>query len=131
MIDRTLIYKQTNYGETLIGYIDPDQIIYRAFSPSRATPIGRVSADQRIYLQTQYQERELGYYTQEGEIHSHGLFEGGTLGWVEQDGVVIQGGLIFEEKEVGRIDGEMQAAGAAALLLLFLPQDAEENRRFG
>jgi len=63
-------------------------------------------------------------------VHSHGLFEGGELGWVDADGVVNQGGLIFGEEEVGRVEGPAQAAAAAALLLLFLPDDAEENRRF-
>jgi hypothetical protein len=48
---------------------------------------------------------------------------------VEPDGVVIQGGLILGEEEVGRVEGPHHAPAAAALLLLFLPDDAEENRR--
>jgi hypothetical protein len=71
----------------------------------------------------------LGHFTAKGHVHSHGLFEGGALGWVDPDGVVVQGGLILGEEEVGRVDGPQPAAAAAALLLLFLPDDAEANRR--
>ena len=63
-------------------------------------------------------------------MRSHGLFEGGELGWVDPDGVVNQGGLIIAEEEVGRVEGPWPEAAAAALLLLFLPDDAEENKRF-
>ncbi len=62
-------------------------------------------------------------------MRSHGLFEGGELGWVDPDGVVVQGGYILGEEEVGRVSGPQPQAAAAALLLLFLPDDAEENRR--
>ena len=62
-------------------------------------------------------------------MRSHGLFEGGELGWVDPDGVVVQGGLIMGEEEVGRVAGPRVAAAAAALLLLFLPEDAEANKR--
>ena len=49
-----------------------------------------------------------------GQIRSHGLFEGGELGWVEADGVVVQAGLILGEEEVGRVEGPDQGAAAAA-----------------
>ena len=52
-----------------------------------------------------------------------------ALGWLEADGVVMQGGMIFDEDEVGRVDGPNAGAAAAALLLIFLPEDAEADRR--
>lgn len=33
------------------------------------------------------------------------------------------------EEEVGRVDGKQPNAAAAALLLIFLPREAEEDRR--
>ena len=62
-------------------------------------------------------------------MYSYGLFDGGKLGWVESDGVVIRAGLIFGEEEVGRVEGTDLYPAAAALLLLFLPDDAEEEKR--
>jgi hypothetical protein len=62
-------------------------------------------------------------------VRSHGLFEGGELGWVDPDGVVNRGGLILGEEEVGRVEGPAAAAAAAALLLFFLPEEAEFVRR--
>ena len=63
-------------------------------------------------------------------MRSHGLFEGGELGWIEESEesegatgktqtVVMRGGLIMEEEEVGRVEGPQREAAAAALLLLF------------
>jgi len=71
----------------------------------------------------------LGYFTPDGQVHSHGLFEGGAIGWVDPDGVVVQAGLILGEEEVGRGEGPQWLAAGAALLLLFLPDDAETDRR--
>ncbi len=127
-MQQTTIYKQTSYGEVQLGYLGDDGLIYQGRGTA-GEPVGRVDSTGHIFRKTQYDERELGSVTANGEIHSHGLFEGGTLGWVEPDGVVIQGGLILGEEEVGRVEGEQSAAAGAALLLLFLPDDAEANKR--
>ncbi|GIV77410.1 hypothetical protein FKZ61_021240 [Litorilinea aerophila] len=126
--ERTHIYKLTDDGELLLGYVGPDQVIYK-LRWNEGRPVGRVDDQGRVFRFTQHDERELGYFTARGTIHSHGLFEGGDLGWVEPDGVVIQAGLIFGEEEVGRVDGPRPIAAAAALLLLFLPDEAEQNRQ--
>ena len=55
-------------------------------------------------------------------------FEGGSLGWLEEDGTVIRSGLIFAEEEVGRVEGPYLQAAAAALLLIFVPEDDEASR---
>jgi hypothetical protein len=91
--------------------------------------VGRVDEHGRLFRRTLHDEQELGSFTPQGQVRSHGLFEGGNLGWVDADGVVVQGGLILGEDEVGRVEGPAQAAAAAALLLLFLPEDAEANRK--
>lgn len=91
--------------------------------------VGRVSPDQHIFRDTRYDERELGSFTDSGLVHSHGLFEGGELGWVEKDGVVIQAGLIFGEEEIGRVEGNALNAAGAALLLLFFADEQEETNR--
>ncbi|MEZ4707216.1 MAG: hypothetical protein R3A44_08425 [Caldilineaceae bacterium] len=125
---QTDIYKQTLYGEDKIGYITAGAI-YRARG-SIGQQVGRYDdATGGLFRLMRHDERELGHFTPAGRVRSHGLFEGGELGWVEPDGVVIQAGLILGEEEVGRVDGPEAAAAAAALLLLFLPDDAEENRR--
>ena len=41
----------------------------------------------------------------------------------------MQAGLILGEEEVGTSEGPQPYAAGAALLLLFFPDDAEENRR--
>ncbi|BAM01058.1 hypothetical protein CLDAP_30180 [Caldilinea aerophila DSM 14535 = NBRC 104270] len=87
-----------------------------------------MTADGRVLRQVTHGERELGTFTAAGVVRSHGLFQGGELGWVDADGVVNRGGLILGEEEVGRVEGPMQAAAAAALLLLFLPEEAEQGR---
>ena len=111
-----------------LGYIGEDFVIYR-LRWDEGHPVGRIDQDGHIFRKTQFDERELGYVTPEGEVFSHGLFEGGSLGWLELDGTVIRGGLIFEQEEVGRVDGPQQFAAAGALLLLFLPDDAEADRK--
>lgn len=125
---KTDIFKLTATGETRLGYLDDDQIIYKV-RWDEGEAVGRVDASGHVFRKTRHDERELGRFTPNGEVHSHGLFEGGALGWVDPDGVVVQGGLILGEEEVGRVAGPAQAAAAAALLLLFLPDDAEANKR--
>ncbi len=125
---KTDIFKQTEYGEERLGYIGADLVIYK-LRWDEGIPVGRVTAEGRIFRKTRHDERELGWVTAEGEIYSNGLFEGGSLGWLDPDGVVVQGGLILGEEEVGRVDGPHANAAAATLLLLFLPDDAEANRQ--
>lgn len=125
--ERTLIYQRTEDGEEhLLGFIDGEGRICR-LRWGEGIPIGRVTADGCILRKTTYGERELGTFTPAGVVRSHGLFQGGELGWVDPDGVVNRGGLILGEEEVGRVEGPMQAAGAAALLLLFLPEEADRG----
>ncbi len=125
---RTTIYKRTESGdEYALGYIDGDGRICR-LRWDEGIPVGRVEGN-RILRKTAHDERELGTFSDDGAVRSHGLFEGGELGWVDPDGVVNRGGLILGEEEVGRVEGPAQAAAAAALLLLFLPDEAEQNRR--
>jgi hypothetical protein len=123
-----MIYRKSGNGEQQIGYIGEDGIIYK-LRWDQATRVGRVTADRHILRDTRYDERELGSFTESGQIHSHGLFEGGELGWVEPDGVVIQAGLIFGEEEIGRVQGNDKYAAGAALLLLFYADEQEETNR--
>jgi hypothetical protein len=124
----SIIYKFTSYGEEKIGYVTSDGQICSLLR-QKGTVIGRYDPSGRIFRATSHDERELGSVSQEGVIHSHGLFEGGELGWIEEDGVVMRGGLIFDEDDVGRVEGPKVREAAAALLLIFLPEEAEENRR--
>lgn len=145
----TTIYKFTDYGEIQIGVIGDDHRIYppgRRFKQTEADAIGRIELNSsrslspdtqsnhqhmtagRVFRNTTHDERELGEFSGHGQVRSHGLFEGGAIGWLDPDGVVVQAGLILGEEEVGRVEGEQATAAAAALLLLFLPEDAETNR---
>lgn len=135
--ERTTIRKLTADGsETAIGYIGGDGVIYK-LRWGEGKPIGRVDGSVdgsvdgkgRVFRRTTHDERELGYFTPQGKVYSNGLFEGGAIGWVDPDGVVVQAGLILGEEEVGIGEGPHLYAAGAALLLLFLPDDAEENRR--
>ena len=126
----TTLYLGTDGKETLVGYLDDAGVIYRHRWGS-GVPIGRVTPEHRILRNTRHDERELGSFTPAGKIHSHGLFEGGAIGWVEADGVVVQAGLIFGEEEIGRAEGADPIAGGAALLLLFLVDEQEQTRREG
>jgi hypothetical protein len=144
---RTIIYRRTESDDQLVGFLGPDASIYRLGFPSaplpaspnaapdlrwdEATPEGRFDHEGRLFRLTQHDERELGTFTQDGKVHSHGLFEGGPVGWVDADGSVFMGGLILGEEEVGRVDGPNHPAGAAALLLLFLPDEQEAGKRSG
>lgn len=125
---RTHIYRKSGEQERLIGFVGDDAIIYK-LRWDIATRIGRVSPEHRIFRDTRYDERELGSFSESGSIHSHGLFEGGEIGWVEKDGVVIQAGLIFGEEEIGRVEGDAINAAGAALLLLFFADEQEETNR--
>jgi hypothetical protein len=126
---RTTIRKLTGDGSAVaVGYIGSDRIIYK-LRWGEGTPVGRIHPDGRVFRRTAHDERELGYFTPQGRVYSNGLFEGGMIGWVDLDGVVVQGGLILGEEEVGSSDGPWPQAAGAALLLLFLPDDAEESRR--
>lgn len=126
---RTTIRKLTADGsEIVVGYIGSDQVIYK-LRWDEGRPVGRVDGDGRVFRRTAHDERELGYFTPQGKVYSHGLFEGGNIGWVDPDGVVVQAGLILGEEEVGSSDGPWPQAAGAALLLLFLPDEAEEDRR--
>lgn len=123
---RTTIYRKSGDTERAIGFVDAEGIIYM-LRWDEGIRVGRKTEDRRILRDTRYDERELGSYTAEGIVHSHGLFEGGELGWVELDGSVVQAGLIFGEEEVGRVEGNDRGAAGAALLLLFLPDEQEET----
>lgn len=125
---QTTIFRVSDYDEEQVGYLGADQIIYK-LRWGEGFPVGRVDEQGHVFRKTAHDERELGRFTAAGQVYSHGLFEGGALGWVDPDGVVVQGGLILGEEEVGRVDGPHPAAAAAALLLLFLPDAAEANKR--
>ncbi len=115
-------------AEELVGYLAADGTLYRLrLGEGRA--VGRADADLHIFRTGSHGERELGHALPTGAIHSAGLLEGGPLGWLDPDGVVFQGGLIFGEEEVGRVEGPQALAAAAALLLLFLPDERELDRR--
>ncbi len=128
--ERTDIYRQRSSGEEKIGFINSAGIIQR-LRWDAGYPIGRVEARDGltyIWRTTRYDEKEVGTVTADGLIRSHGLFEGGELGWLEPDGVVIQGGLILAEEEAGRVTGPQPEAAAAALLLIFLSEEEEASR---
>jgi hypothetical protein len=126
---RTTIRKFTADGsENIIGYIGSDWVIYK-LRWDEGQPVGRIDDEGRVFRRTAHDERELGYFTPQGKVYSHGLFEGGAVGWVDPDGVVVRAGLILGEEEVGSSNGPWPQAAGAALLLLFLPDDAEESRR--
>lgn len=124
----TTIYKKSSYGEIELGYLDENNDIY-ANSGRKSQKVGYINDLHQVFRIMQHDDRELGDYTPNGTVRSHGLFEGGELGWIDDDGVVIRAGLIFEEEEVGRVEGQQKEAAGAALLLLFLPDDFETNKR--
>jgi hypothetical protein len=128
--DRTEIYKLTPDGDLHLGYVGADNTIYKVRWES-GIPIGRIETHEeeiRLFRKTRHDEKGVGSVDSHGTIFSYGLFEGGELGWLDPDGVVVQGGLIFGEEEVGRVEGPQAEAAAAALLLIFLPEDAEASR---
>jgi len=117
-----------NRREDLVGYIGADGIICK-LRWGEGIPVGRCDSEGRILRTTAHGERDLGQVLENGQVRSAGLFQGGDQGWLEPDGVVIQGGLILGEQEVGRVEGPRSREAAAALLLLFLPDEAESDRR--
>lgn len=126
---RTTIYRTRSSGEDAVGYVCGEEIFRLRWGTG--VGIGRYERDSdgwRIFRKTRFDEKELGRITIEGVIHSHGLFEGGSLGWLESDGTVVRGGLIFAEEEVGRVDGPQPLTAAAALLLIFVPDEDEMSR---
>lgn len=127
---QTDIYRRRAGGDDRVGFVDASGAILR-LRWGEGVPIGRVEERDglfRIWRKTRYDEKEVGTATQDGLVRSHGLFEGGELGWLEPDGVVMRGGLILEEEETGRVDGPQAPAAAAALLLIFLPEEEEASR---
>ncbi len=127
--ERTTIFRFRASGDDAVGYVLANGI-YR-LRWQEGIVIGRCEPGDsggRIFRTTRFGEKELGGITLEGVIHSHGLFEGGNLGWLEPDGTVIRGGYIFAEEEVGRVNGPQVQLAAAALLLIFLPEEEEEDR---
>ncbi len=126
---RTTIFRFRSSGEDAVGYVSGGEI-YR-LRWGKGLTIGRCQREEggwHIFRSTRFDEKELGGITADGVIHSHGLFEGGSLGWLEEDGTVIRSGLIFAEEEVGRVEGPYLQAAAAALLLIFVPEDDEASR---
>lgn len=130
--ERTAIYRSRSSGEDIVGYICGEEIFRSRWG--EGIRIGRCERDDagwRVFRTTRFDEKELGRISPEGVIHSHGLFQGGTLGWLEPDGTVIRGGLIFAEEEVGRVEGPSLQLAAAALLLIFVPEEDEASREMG
>lgn len=127
---QTDISRRRAGGDDPVGFVDASGVIYR-LRWGEGIPIGRVEERDglyRIWRNTRYDEKEVGTASRDGVVRSHGLFEGGELGWLEPDGVVMRGGLILEEEETGRVDGPHAQAAAAALLLIFLPEEEEASR---
>lgn len=128
-LERTTIYRTRSSGEDPVGYVSGEEIFRLRWGTG--VRIGRCEQDEegwRIFRATRFDEKELGGITTDDVIHSHGLFEGGSLGWLEMDGTVIRGGLILAEEEVGRVDGPQPQVAAAALLLIFVPEEDEVNK---
>ncbi len=133
MSERTTIYRLRNVdspqrAEEAVGYIDEAGIIYR-LRMGEGIEVGRADSELRIFRKTQHGEREIGKALETGTVQSAGLFEGGDAGWMDPDGVVVMAGMIMGETEIGRVEGPQALAAAAALLLLFLPDEAEADRR--
>ena len=127
--ERTNIYRLRSRGEDAVGFLSRGGT-YR-LRWEQGVRIGRYEKDGtgwRVFRETRFGENESGSITANGEIRSPGLFEGGTLGWLEADGTVVRGGLIFAEEEVGRVKGPEAEPAAAALLLIFVPEEEEAGR---
>ncbi len=127
--DRTTIYRPRSSGEAPVGYVTCHEIFRLRLQ--EGLRIGRCERDGdvwRVLRSTRFGEKELGTVDSDRQVRSHGLFEGGELGWLEADGTVMRGGLIFEEEEVGRVEGPHAEAAAAALLLIFVPEEEETDR---
>lgn len=127
MTTRTNIFRSSEFDEHHIGYLE-NGVIFR-LRWNEGIAIGRVDDAGRIFRNTAHDEREVGAVTADGRVVSLGLFEGGYLGWVEDDGTVVRGGYIIEEEDVGRVQGPDLHPAGAALLLIFVPEEDEANRR--
>lgn len=126
----TQILRRTDTFEELLGFLaDDSTITRRRFGTLRG--VGRVDEKMRVFRTTSHGEQEVGQVQPSGAIYSSGLFEGGPIGWMDPDGVVIRGGLILGEEEVGRVEGPRALAAAGALLLVLLPIEEEGERRVG
>ena len=126
---RTTIYRFRSSGEDAVGYVSGEEIFRLRWE--KGISVGRCEREEggwRIFRSTRFDEKELGRISIAGVIHSHGLFEGGSLGWLEPDGTVIRSGLIFAEEEVGRVDGPQPQLAAAALLLILAPEEDEGSK---
>jgi hypothetical protein len=123
----TDIFRFRESAEDRVGYLDGSLVVYRLHFDD-GIAIGRVDLDGRVFRMGSVVDREVGVAAKDGMVHSHGLLEGGPLGWVDANGIVTQAGLLFGETEIGRVAGPQTAAAAAALLLLFLPDEQEANR---
>ena len=127
--ERTTIYRFRSSGEYIVGYVVGGEVFRVRWEAG--IRIGRCEQDGgawRVFRDTRFDEKEVGGITTDGVVHSHGLFEGGDLGWLEADGTVLRGGLIFAEEEVGRVEGPQLKAAAAALLLIFVSEEDEAGR---
>ena len=103
---QTTIYRFRSSGEDAVGYVSGDEIFRLRWGNGRRHRTLRTRKRRLAHLSLNaFDEKELGRITTAGVIHSHGLFEGGNMGWLEPDGTVIRSGLIFAEEEVGRVDG--------------------------
>lgn len=131
METKTLILRYIGLeDEEPIGYVE-DSVIYR-LRWEEGIPVGRAERSSQgvhILRPIQYGERELGWVDTHGRIFSHGVLEGGPLGWVDATGQVVRSGLILGEEEIGRVKGPEIHAAAGALLLIFLPDEEERERR--
>ena len=99
--ERTTIYRFRSSGEDAVGYICGEEIFRTRWG--QGIRIGRCEGDEagwRIFRSTRFDEKELGRISTEGIVHSHGLFQGGTLGWLEPDGTVVQGGFIYPKRKL-------------------------------
>lgn len=114
--------------EHLLGYLDEAGAIYR-LRLDEGRQVGVATDEGHILRQTEHGLRDLGHVDRTGAIYSVGLLEGGVAGWMEPDGVVLRGGGLFSEIEVGRVEGVRALEAAAALILIFLPDEDESNRR--
>ncbi len=115
-------------GETLVGYVDRDGGIWRV-RMAQPQQVGRCTPERQLLRATAHGERELGQVLESGAVMSVGLLEGGPVGWMEPDGVVIAGGGLIAEQEVGRVEGPLALQAAGAMLLLFLPDEREADSR--
>lgn len=56
---QTKIFKLSQHGEEQLGYLGPDQVIYKV-RWEEGVPVGRVDDQGQIFRKTTHDERELG-----------------------------------------------------------------------